>query len=168
MTDDPGRTSRGTRARRTRRKPVEVADPEMTVEVAPEEVAESVAMPPATEAPIDDAQLDAAILRSLRSRPNRTVELGPLADELGVAPFRIQLAIERLGRRRMVVVPFIEPSAAGGATLTAVGLRWLIEREGGTPSDTPVALKPATKRVRPEDEAARLPRSEVYGVARGS
>ena len=49
----------------------------------------------------------------------------------------------------MVVVPFIEPGAAGGATLTAVGLRWLIEREGGTPSDKPTALQPAKKHVRP-------------------
>jgi hypothetical protein len=167
MTDQPRRPD-PTRARRTRRKPVEAADPEMTVTPAAAEVAAAASVPPASEAPIDEAQLDAAILRSLRAKPNRTVELGPLADELGVEPYRVQLAIERLGRRRMVVVPFIEPSAAGGATLTAVGLRWLIEREGGTPADTPVALKPATQRVRPEDEAARLPRSEVYGVARGS
>lgn len=125
-------------------------------------------VPSAADAPIDDAQLDAAILRALRQRPNRTVDLLPLADELGVDPARVQLAIEDLGRRRMVVVPFIEPGTAGGATLTNVGLRWLIEREGGRPADTPVALKPASQRVRPEDEAARLPRSEVYGVSRGS
>ena len=92
----------------------------------------------------------------------------PLAEELKVDPFRLQLAIEDLGRRRMVVVPFIEPGTAGGATLTAVGLRWLIAREGGSPADTPVALKPAKQHVRPKDEAARLPRSEVYGVSRGS
>jgi hypothetical protein len=66
------------------------------------------------------------------------------------------------------VVPFIEPGSAGGATLTQVGLRWLIDREGGTPADAPVALKLATERVRAEDEAARLPRAEVYGVSRGS
>lgn len=125
-------------------------------------------MPAATEAPIDGAQLDAAILRSLRQKPNRTVDLATLADELKTDPFRIQLAVERLGRRRMVVVPFIEPGTAGGATLTAIGLRWLIAREGGTPADRPVALKPATTRVRPEDEAARLPRAQVYGVSRGS
>ena len=38
--------------------------------------------------------------------------------------------------------------------------------EGGKPVDVPVALKPATERVRPEDEAARLPRSASYGVRR--
>ena len=59
-------------------------------------------------------------------------------------------------------------ATAGGATLTAVGLRWLIDREGGSPADKPAALTPATKHVRPQDEAARLPRSEVYGVSRGS
>ena len=125
-------------------------------------------MPAATEAPIDQQQLDAAILRALRARPNRTVELGPLAAELAIDPYRLQLAVEDLGRRRMVVVPFIEPGTAGGATLTQVGLRWLLAREGGTPADTPVALKPATRRVRAEDEAARLPRAQVYGVSRGS
>lgn len=125
-------------------------------------------IPPATEAPIDGAQLDATILRALRRKPNRTVDLATLADELQTDPYRIQLAVERLGRRRMVVVPFIEPGTAGGATLTSVGLRWLIDREGGKPADKPVALKQASKRVRPEDEAARLPRSQVYGVSRGS
>lgn len=153
---------------RRARKPAQQGDPETTVSPAPAEASASIAIPPAADAPIDGAQLDAAILRALRARPNRTVELGPLADELGVDPYRLQLAIERLGQRRMVVVPFIEPGAAGGATLTSVGLRWLIEREGGSPADTPVALKPATARVRPEDEAARLPRAQVYGVSRGS
>jgi hypothetical protein len=124
------------------------------------------ATPPATEAPIDGAQLDAAILRFLRRYPNETVDLAPLAAELGMDPFRLQLAVEDLGRRRMVVVPFIEPSTANGATITEVGLRWLLAREGGTPADTPVALQPATKRVRAEDEAARLPRAQVYGVKR--
>jgi hypothetical protein len=131
-------------------------------------VARSATVPAATEAPIDKQQLDAAILRALRARPNRTVELGPLAAELEIDPYRLQLAVEDLGRRRMVVVPFIEPGTAGGATLTQVGLRWLLAREGGTPADTPVALKPATRRVRAEDEAARLPRAQVYGVSRGS
>jgi len=131
-------------------------------------VARSATVPAASEAPIDKEQLDAAILRALRARPNRTVELGPLAAELAIDPYRLQLAVEDLGRRRMVVVPFIEPGTAGGATLTQVGLRWLLAREGGTPADTPVALKPATRRVRAEDEAARLPRAQVYGVSRGS
>jgi hypothetical protein len=151
-----------------RRRPAQVADPDTTESPSKAEVAKAATVPAASDAPIDDGQLDAAILRALRARPNRTVELGPLAEELEVDPYRLQLAVERLGRRRMVVVPFIEPSAAGGGTLTEVGLRWLIEREGGTPSDIPVALKPATQRVRAEDEAARLPRAQVYGVSRGS
>jgi hypothetical protein len=154
--------------KRVRRRPVEQADPSTTEAPSAKEAAAAAAVPPASEAPIDRAQLDAAILRALRAKPNRTVDLLPLAQELGVEPFALQLAIEDLGRRRMVVVPFIEPGTAGGATLTAVGLRWLLDREGGSPSDRPVALKPATQRVRPEDEAARLPRSEVYGVSRGS
>jgi hypothetical protein len=130
--------------------------------------ASSVAVPGAAEAPIDEEQLDAAILRFLRRFPNQTVDLAPLATELGIDPNRLQLTVEALHRRRMVVAPFIEPSAAHGATLTEVGLRWLIAREGGRPSDMPAALKPATEHVRPSDEAARLPRSEVYGRARGS
>ena len=154
--------------KRSRRRPVEAADPEMTEAPSAKETKRSATVPPATEAPIDNEQLDAAILRALRARPNRTVDLSTLAEELKVDPIRIQLAVERLGRRRMVVVPFIEPGAAGGATLTEVGLRWLLEREGGKPADLPVALKPAKQRVRAEDEAARLPRSQVYGVSRGS
>ena len=125
-------------------------------------------MPSAADAPIDGAQLDAAILRFLRRFPNQTVDLAPLADELGLEPFRIQLAVEALARRRMVVAPFIEPGTAGGATLTAVGLRWLIDREGGAPADRPTALQPARDRVRAEDEAARLPRAQVYGISRRS
>jgi len=154
--------------KRSRRRPVEQGDPATTVAPGADATAATATVPAASEAPIDGAQLDAAILRALRRAPNRTVELGPLADELGVHPYRLQLAVESLGRRRMVVVPFIEPGAAGGATLTAVGLRWLIDREGGTPADRPPALRPARQHVRPQDEAARLPRSEVYGVSRGS
>lgn len=150
------------------RKPAQEGDPGSTVTPKKREAAASVAVPSATEAPIDVAQLDAAILRTLRRFPNQTVDLQPLADELGVDPYRLQLAVEDLGRRRMVVVPFIEPGVAGGATLTAVGLRWLIAREGGTPADTPTAVKVAKERVRAEDEAARLPRAQVYGVSRGS
>jgi hypothetical protein len=78
----------------------------------------------------------------------------------------MQLAVERLAARRMVVAPFIEPGTAGGATLSEIGLRWLIAREGGKPADVPVAFQPASGRVRAEDEAARLPRAQVYGVAR--
>lgn len=138
----------------------------MTVAPPAEEAAALATVPPASEAPIDGAQLDAAILRAVRQRPNRTVDLQPLADELGLDPARVQLAVEALHRRRMVIAPFIEPGSAGGATLTSVGNRWLLQHEGGSPADTPVALKPATQRVRPEDEAARLPRSQVYGINR--
>ena len=145
------------------RKPAQKGDPETTV--APK--ASAVSIPAASEAPIDDAQLDAAILRFIRQYPNRTVDLLPLADELGVDPYRLQLAVEDLGRRGMVVVPFIEPGSAGGATLTGLGLRWLLAREGGTPADKPDALKVATERVRSEDAAARRPRAKVYGVSRG-
>jgi hypothetical protein len=110
--------------------------------------------------------LDAAILRFLRATPNQALDLAPLAGDLGVDPVAMQLAVERLHARRMVVAPFIEPGRAGGAELTNVGLRWLIAREGGKPKDVPVAFKPAKARVRAQDEAARLPRAEVYGLKR--
>jgi hypothetical protein len=154
-------------AKKAPAKPAQVGDPGSTVKPKARQAAAVATVPSASEAPIDGAQLDAAILRFLRRFPNQTVNLQPLADELGVDPSRIQLTVESLGRRGMVVVPFIEPGAAGGATLTQVGLRWLIEREGGRPSDTPVALQPAREMVRPQDEAARLPRAQVYGVRRG-
>jgi hypothetical protein len=150
------------------RKPAEVGDPTSTVRPRRRAAAKVATVPSAVDAPIDGDQLDAAILRFLRRYPNKTVELAPLAEELAIDPYRLQLAVEDLGRRRMVVVPFIEPGTAGGATLTMVGLRWLIEREGGTPADKPAALKVAKEHVRPGDEAARLPRAEVYGVSRGS
>jgi hypothetical protein len=111
-------------------------------------------------------ELDAAILRFLRSTPNQALDLAPLAADIGVDPVTMQLAVERLQARRMVVAPFIEPGRAGGAELTAVGLRWLIAREGGKPKDVPVAFQPAKGRVRAEDEAARLPRAQVYRVRR--
>ena len=116
--------------------------------------------------PPTGADLDAAILRFLRATPNRVVDLAPLAAHLGVEPFAMQLAVERLHARRMVVAPFIEPGTAGGAELAAAGLRWLIAREGGKPKDVPVALQLAKGRVRAQDEAARLPRAQVYGVRR--
>jgi hypothetical protein len=109
-------------------------------------------------------QLDAAILRFLRRFPNRAVDLAPLAEELGVQPFEVQLTVQRLARRRLLTPPFIEPGTAGGGELTQAGLRWLVAYEGGKPRDVPTALKPATERVRAEDEAARLPRAEVYGT----
>jgi hypothetical protein len=127
---------------------------------SPRTAAAAKAGPPSGE------ELDAAILRFLRAKPNEALDLTPLAKELGVEPVAMQLAVERLHQRRMVVTPFIEPGRAGGAELTAVGLRWLIEREGGKPKDVPVAFKPAKGRVRAQDEAARLPRAEVYGVRR--
>ena len=90
---------------------------------APRRVAPRPARPPS------GANLDAAILRYLRATPNRALDLAPLAAELGVDAVAMQLAVERLHQRRMVVAPFVEPGRAGGAELTAVGLRWLIARE---------------------------------------
>jgi len=121
---------------------------------------------PRKAGPPSGEELDAAILRFLRATPNRAVDLAPLAADLGVDAIAMQLAVERLHLRRMVVAPFIEPGRAGGAELTAVGLRWLIAREGGKPKDVPVAFQPAKGRVRAQDEAARLPRAQVYGVKR--
>ena len=111
-------------------------------------------------------ELDAAILRYLRRFPNKVVDLAPLAAELSINPFSMQLAVERLHRRRMLVAPFIEPGTAGGAELAERGLRWLIGREGGKPKDRPVAVQPATDHVRVQEEAKRLPRADVYGVRR--
>ncbi|HYM53102.1 MAG TPA: hypothetical protein VEW45_06460 [Candidatus Dormibacteraeota bacterium] len=119
-----------------------------------------------SKAPPTGDELDAAILRELRRRPNDYVDLSPLAEQLGVEPFKMQLAVERLAQRGMVVVPFIEPGTAGGAILAEPGLRWLIEREGGRPKDKPVAFKLATGHVRASEEAERLPRAQVYGVRR--
>jgi hypothetical protein len=121
---------------------------------------------PRKKGPPAGEDLDAAILRFLRATPNQAVDLAPLAGDLGVEPVAMQLAVERLHARRMVVAPFVEPGRAGGAELTNVGLRWLIAREGGKPKDVPVAFQPAKGRVRAQDEAARLPRAEVYGVKR--
>jgi hypothetical protein len=121
---------------------------------------------PTKRKPPTGDELDAAILRYLRETASRFRDLAPLADELGVEPVEMQLAVERLGKRRMVVLPFVEPSPAGGGILAEGGLRWLIEREGGKPRDTPPAYRPAKERVRTEDEAARLPRAQVYGLKR--
>jgi hypothetical protein len=118
-----------------------------------------------TKGPRGDA-LTAAILRHVRRSPNREIDLEALALELGTDAEALQLAVERLHWRRLLIAPFIEPSRAGGAQLTEVGLRWLIDHEGGRPRDTPVALQPATQQVRVADEAARLPRAKVYGVKR--
>jgi hypothetical protein len=145
-------------------QPAEPGDPASTVRPRRRAAAKTATVPPATEAPIDGVQLDAAILRFLRRYPNQTVDLTPLAAELRLDPYRLQRAVEDLGRRRMVVVPFIEPGTAGGATLSQVGLKWLIAHEGGKPADKPTALAVAKQHVRPGDEAARLPRAQVYGI----
>lgn len=144
-----------------RRKARQPGDPATTISPSAAESAELTS----GLSPTGDA-LETAILRYLRQWPNLTVELGPLAEQLGLDPFEMQLTIERLHARRKVVAPFIEPGTAGGATLTEVGLRWLIDREGGKPADVPTAFKLATERVRAEDEAARLPRAQVYGPRR--
>jgi hypothetical protein len=116
--------------------------------------------------PVPHDELYARILRFLRQSPNRVVELTPLAEELKMQPQALQVELERLGRRGFVVLPFIEPGTAGGAELAQGGLEWLIAYEGGKPKDVPVALQPAKGRVRAKDEAARLPRADVYGVGR--
>ena len=123
---------------------------------------------PATDPkhPLPHDELYARILRSLRRAPNQVVELTLLAEELGMEPRALQVELERLGQRGFVVLPFIEPGLAGGAELAQKGLAWLIAYEGGKPKDVPVALQPARGRVRTEDEAARLPRAEVYGAGR--
>lgn len=108
--------------------------------------------------------LTAAVLRHLRRAPNQEMALDRLAAELEIEPQALQLAVERLHRRRLLIAPFVEPGEAGGAILTEAGLAWLIAQEGGRPRDVPVALQPATARVRAEDEAARLPRAQVYGI----
>lgn len=150
-------------ARRQRRR-ADLADPSTAITPSAKEAAVTAKAARRGRAPVGGDELDAAILRFIRRHPNRTVDLGPLADELKLDPIELQLAVARLHARRMVVAPFIEPGSAGGATLTARGLAWLIAREGGKPVDTPAALQPATERVRAEDEAARLPRAQVYGV----
>lgn len=121
-------------------------------------------MSPKSE-PVAGNALTAAILRYLRRFPNGTNDLAPLAEELKLDPQTVQLAVERLHARRLLIAPFIEPSLAGGAELTESGSRWLIAHEGGHPEDVPVAFQPAAERVRAADEAARLPRSQVYGIA---
>jgi hypothetical protein len=123
--------------------------------------------PPADPAhPLPHEKLYASVLRALRRSPNEVVELTPLAHELGMEPHALQIEVERLAQRGFLVLPFIEPGAGGGAVLAQKGLEWLIAREGGKPKDVPVALKPAAKHVRAQDEAGRLPRAEVYGAGR--
>jgi hypothetical protein len=149
-------------APRRRRRPAQQGDASLTVTPSADD-ARAIARAASS---LTADEVDAAVLRFLRLRPNEYVDLTPLADELGIDPIRMQLAVERLHQRRLLTAPFIEPGSAGGGQLTEVGLRWLIEREGGRPKDVPVALKPAKAPVRPADEAARLPRAQVYGVRR--
>ena len=139
------------------------ADPDSTIRPDPASAADSVDGASAASSPTD---LHVAILRYLRRWPNQTVELGPLAEQLGVPPDEMQLAAERLAQRGFIVTPFVLPERAGAGTLTEVGLRWLLEQEGGKPSDVPVAYQKADQPVRGADEAARLPRAQVYGVRR--
>ena len=149
-----------------RARPVKDADPDSTRHPTQAEAAEAVAPGRSDRGPSGD-ELQAAILRYLRRWPNETVDLLPLANELGVPPEEVQLTAERLHRMRLLVAPFIVPGRAGGGTLTEEGLRWLIEREGGKPTEVPVAFQKADRPVRAADEAARLPRAQVYGVRRG-
>ena len=78
------------------KKPAEAGTRAPPSSRAPTDAAAVATVPSATDAPIDGAQLDAAILRFLRRFPNQTVDLTPLAEELGVDPYRIQLAVEAL------------------------------------------------------------------------
>jgi hypothetical protein len=151
------------RTTRSRKKAVEPADPSTTVTPTSSEAIGATPAAPPPGGPLGD-ELTELVLRFARRFPNRTVDLGPLAEELGTDPFTLQLHLERMGRRRLIVLPFVEPGTAGGATLTEKGLRWLIAREGGKPRDVPDAVKKAQDHVRAGDEAARLPRAQVYGV----
>ena len=65
--------------------------------------------------PLPHDELYARILRYVRHYPNRAVDLTPLADELGMSPFALQVEVERLGRRGLLNLPFIEPGQGGGA-----------------------------------------------------
>lgn len=143
-----------------RRRPSKPGDPAGSITPSP---AATAAVAPATPAgPPEGDDLDAAILRYLRLFPNRFVDLAPLAEQLGIDPFAMQLTVERLGRRRLLNVPFIEPGTANGGELTEAGARWLIRHEGGKPLDRPSALKPATHQTRTPEDAPRLPREQVY------
>ena len=136
----------------------------MTAAKRPAAKRKAVAADPAH--PISHDELYARILRYLRRSPNSVVELSPLAAEMKMRPETVQLELERMARRGLVVLPFVEPGAAGGAELAQSGLKWLIGHEGGRPKDVPVAFQPAKGRVRARDEAARMPRADVYGVGR--
>lgn len=154
-----------TKRSRPRRRPVEPADPDSTITPAPREAIAATPAAPPPGGPTGD-ELTELVLRFVRRFPNQTVDLAPLADELGTEPFALQLHVEHMARRRLIVIPFVEPDTAGGATLTERGLRWLLAREGGKPRDVPTALKKAQEHVRTADDAARLPRVQVYGVRR--
>ena len=53
--------------------------------------------------------------------PDPEVALDGLAEELGIDPEALQVTVERLHQRRIVIAPFVEPGRAGGAQLTEVG-----------------------------------------------
>ena len=130
-------------------RPAKPADPATTVRPRRKAAAKTATVPAATEAPIDNAQLDAAILRFLRRYPNQTVDLTPLAEELKLDPYRLQLAVEDLrasadGRRAVHRARHRGRRARSPRSV----LRWLLDSEGGKPSDKPAALKKATKHVR--------------------
>ena len=88
-------------------------------------------MSASTSSALRGDELTASILRYLRRAPNQERDLAELAAETGIEPEALQITVERLHRRRLLIAPFIEPSRAGGAKLTSEGLRWLIAREGG-------------------------------------
>ena len=68
-----------------------------------------------------------------------------------------------MARRGLVVLPFIEPGAAGGAELAQKGLDWLIAHEGGTSEGRSGRVQAGERPCARKDEAARLPRADVYG-----
>jgi hypothetical protein len=160
----PGVSTPSERARKAEQPKASVPNAPARKAPARKAPARKAAADPAHPLPHDE--LYARILRFLRRSPNRVVELTPLAEELQMPPQALQVELERLARRGFVVLPFIEPGAAGGAELAQSGLAWLIAHEGGKPKDVPIALQPAKGHVRAKDEAARLPRADVYGVGR--
>jgi hypothetical protein len=143
-----------------RRRPSKPGDP--TGSITPSAAKTAAVAPPTADGPLGGDDLDAAILRYLRLFPNRFVDLSPLAEQLGIEPFAMQLTVERLGRRRLLNLPFIEPGTANGGELTEAGARWLVRYEGGKPLDRPSALQPATHQTRTPEDAPRLPRDQVY------
>ena len=78
--------------------------------------------------PLPHDELYARILRYVRRFPNRAVDLTPLADELGMAPFALQVVSVGFDIIGGCVDETNKPllwigvgAAAGGATLMAIG-----------------------------------------------